>query len=214
MDRAYSLLEVRSVNDGERVISGIASTPTPDRMGDIVEPLGAQIAGPVPLLWQHDSKQPIGQVEFGKPTKAGIPFTAHLAQIDEAGALKDRLDMAWQSIKLGLVRAVSIGFRAIEVAWMDTGGMHFLSWEMLELSAVTIPANPDATINTIRSLDRAQMVASGIELPPEDRPAPDTEIPADPEDKAASGQTVHVVKLNTPARDRAPFVINKIKHLG
>lgn len=77
--RAYSLLTIRSVSDEERVIEGIASTPTPDRMGDIVDPMGAKFAVPMPLLWQHDSRQPIGEVTFAKATPAGIPFRARLA---------------------------------------------------------------------------------------------------------------------------------------
>lgn len=161
MNRAYSVLHVRSINDGERVIEGVASTPTPDRMGDIVDPLGAKFALPMPLLWQHDSRQPIGQVTFAKPTKDGIPFRAKLATVAEPGALKDRLDMAWQSIKAGLVRAVSIGFQALSYEILKDGGYKFTSWEWLELSAVTIPANADATITTIRSFDRQQRAASG-----------------------------------------------------
>lgn len=207
MDRAYSILDIKSVNDGERIIEGIASTPTPDRMGDIVEPMGAKFALPMPLLWQHDSSQPIGQVEFAKPTKAGIPFKARLAQIDEAGTLKDRLDEAWQSIKLGLVRAVSIGFRAIEYSRLDGGGLRFLEWEWLELSAVTIPAQSEATINTIKSIDREQR---GVR---EAEPEVDAEIPAEPETPAAPGNRGHVVKLDATARARAPFVINRINHL-
>lgn len=164
MNRAYSFLEIKSFDDDKRIIEGIASTPTPDRVGDIVEPLGAKFKLPMPLLWQHNASQPIGEVFFAKPTKSGIPFKAKLAKIDEPGNLKDRLDEAWQSIKIGLVKAVSIGFRSIEHSIMDDGGWRFQSWEWLELSAVTIPANADATIQTIKSIDAEQRAASGREL--------------------------------------------------
>ena len=40
MDRAYSVLTIKSVDADRRVITGIATTPTPDRHGDIIEPLG------------------------------------------------------------------------------------------------------------------------------------------------------------------------------
>jgi HK97 family phage prohead protease len=164
MDRAYSLLEVRSVKENERVIEGIASTPTPDRMGDIVEPMGAKFALPMPLLWQHQHDKPVGHVEFAKPTKAGIPFKARLAKIDEPGALKDRVDEAWQSVKSNLVRAVSIGFRALEYNRMDDGGLRFLSWEWMELSLVTIPANNEAVITAVKNLDRQHLPAIGREV--------------------------------------------------
>jgi len=110
MNRAYAVLAIRAVDDEQRVIEGIATTPSTDRMGDIVEPMGATFALPMPLLWQHDHAAPVGMVEFAKPTKAGIPFKATLARVDEPGRLKDRIDEAWQSVKAGLIRAVSIGF--------------------------------------------------------------------------------------------------------
>lgn len=163
MERAYSLLEIKAVREDERVIEGIASTPSPDRMGDIVEPLGARFQLPMPLLWQHWHDEPIGWVEFAKPTKDGIPFKARFAPTADLpeGTLKQRLEDAWHSVKLKLVRAVSIGFRALEYSRMENGGLRFIEWEWLELSAVTIPANADATINTIRSIDRKALAASG-----------------------------------------------------
>ena len=114
MDRAYSLLTVKGVDEEARVITGIATTPSTDRVGDIVEPMGVSFKNPLPFLWQHQHDKPIGTVKFDKPTKAGITFTATLPKVTEDGALKDRIEEAWQSIKLGLVRAVSIGFRAVE----------------------------------------------------------------------------------------------------
>lgn len=160
--RAYSIIELKAAADGgERIIEGIASTPTVDRMGDVVEPLGAKFKMPMPLLWQHDTRAPVGHVTWAKPNKTGIPFKAKFVKIDEPGALKDRLDEAWQSVKTGLVRAVSIGFKSIERTFVDDGGIHFLEWEWLELSLVTIPANQEATITTIKTIDRQLRAASG-----------------------------------------------------
>jgi HK97 family phage prohead protease len=182
-------------------------------MGDIVEPMGAKFALPMPLLWQHNHDQPIGQVEFAKPTKDGIPFKARLARIDEPGVLKDRLDEAWQSIKLGLVRAVSIGFRALEYSRMEGGGLRFLEWEWLELSAVTIPAQVEATIDRIKSIDRSAMANAVRE--------PAAESDSEGEGEAATGHDApetedrgrgHVARLHTPACAGAPFVINRIVH--
>jgi hypothetical protein len=55
MNRAYSLLTVKSVADDQRVITGIATTPSVDRMADVVEPLGIQFRNPMPLLHNHRS---------------------------------------------------------------------------------------------------------------------------------------------------------------
>jgi HK97 family phage prohead protease len=210
MNRAYSLLDVKSVHDAERVIEGIASTPSPDRMGDVVEPLGAKFALPMPLLWQHDHESPIGHVEFAKPTKTGIPFKARFAHPDDfdSETLKERLRLAWDSVKGGLVRAVSIGFKPLEYSFMDGGGVRFAAWEWLELSAVTVPANAEATINVIRSIDAEFRKAAGV-----DTQASEPEAAASGQDASeAPDRSGRVVRLQAPARARAPFVINRIVH--
>lgn len=163
--RAYSLLTVKAVEDEARVLRGVATTPTPDRLGDIVEPLGVTFKNPLPLLWQHRSSEPVGTVKFSKPTKDGIDFEARLPIVEDAGRLKERVDEAWQSVKLGLVRGVSIGFRAIEYAFMDDGGIRFAKSEVFELSLVTIPANAEATIQVIKSIDRELRVTLGLISP-------------------------------------------------
>jgi HK97 family phage major capsid protein/HK97 family phage prohead protease len=150
--RAYAILTIKAVDAEQRVITGIATSATPDSMDDVVEPDGAQFKLPIPLLWQHDSRQPIGEVYAAKVTDAGIEIKARLAKTDEPGALKTRLDDAWQSIKLGLVKGLSIGFKSLEESYdKTTGGYHFLKWLWLELSAVTIPANADASILSIKA---------------------------------------------------------------
>ncbi|MGE4338899.1 MAG: HK97 family phage prohead protease [Pigmentiphaga sp.] len=162
LKRAYSLLEIKAFDEDSREISGIATTPTADRYGDVVEPEGAQFNLPIPFLWQHDATQPIGNVTKAKVTSEGIDVTVKLVKTDEPGTLKDRLDEAWQSIKLGLVRGMSIGFTSIEHAFIEESrGIHFLKWDWLELSAVTIPANAEASIQTVKSLDTQLRAASG-----------------------------------------------------
>lgn len=156
MTQAYSILTVKAVDEDKRVIRGVATTPGVDRVGDIVEPLGVTFKNPLPFLWQHMHDKPIGTVKFDTPTADGINFEAELPTIAEEGPLRDRIEEAWQSIKSGLVRAVSIGFRAVEYAWMDDGGIRFIKTEVYELSAVTIPANAQALITgTSKSLDAA-----------------------------------------------------------
>ena len=171
-DRAYSVLEIKAVSDDERLIEGIATTPSTDRMGDVIEPMGARFAAELPLLWQHDHASPVGHVRFGKPTAKGIPFTANIVKIAEEGELKALVDKAWQSVKARLVRAVSIGFRPIEYALMEGGGVRFLETEILELSLVTVPANSDCTITQIRSIDTQLRAASGHPQSVDERVSP------------------------------------------
>lgn len=213
--RAYSIIEVKSFDETKRVIEGTATTPTPDRLKDIVNPLGAKFDLPLPFLWQHNHDEPIGHVIEADVKKSGISFKAQIEKAAEPGTLKDRLDEAWQSIKMKLVRAVSIGFNPLKWSFMDNGGIEFEEWEWFELSAVTIPANAEALINEIKSAHGEDGLIRAVRaLDAEFRRehgVPDPEIPAPPEE-AATGEKVRVVKLDAPARDRAkkPFVLRKI----
>ncbi len=205
LSRAYSVLTVKALDDDARVIRGIATTPSVDRVGDTINPLGASFAKSIPFLWQHMHDHPVGETILGSPTAAGIPFETRFVHPDqvESATLKDRLQMAWDSVKTGLVRAVSIGFRPIKYAYMEGGGVDFQEIEIFELSGVTIPAQADAIISQVKSIDAALRAAEGI---------PEPEPPARPADDAAPGKSVRVVKLGAPARDRAPpFIIRDIR---
>lgn len=163
--RAYAPLEIKLLADnpdGKMTLEGTATTPNTDRMGDTVNPLGAKVKLPLPFLYQHNSRQPIGNVVKVTPSKKGITFVAEIARagvaafIDEARAL----------IKEGLIRGTSIGFRELVSEPIDPkdpffGGTNFVEWEWLELSAVTIPANMDASIQTIKSFDQQTRAALG-----------------------------------------------------
>lgn len=170
MNRAYAILSIKAVDDDKRIITGTATTPTPDRVGDIVDPLGVRYKNPMPLLWMHRSSEPVGEVRFDKPTKNGITFTARMPKPTLSEDLKRRVDEAWESVKLGLVRAVSIGFRSLEHSFMDDGGIHFMETEVLELSLVTIPAQSDATIDAVKSIDGPVLAATGLKPSDDDRP--------------------------------------------
>lgn len=178
--RAYSVLTVTKAADTAegRIIEGVATTPSTDRVGDIVEPMGGVFTLPLPLLLGHDSSQPIGHVLAAKVSKDGITIKAQIATSDEPGKLKDRLDEAWQSVKIGLIRGLSIGFKPIEVSDIKgSWGQRFIKWAWLELSAVVIPANADATILAVKA-------ASGV--PSESKPAG---VTASPQRRSAKPMT-------------------------
>ena len=162
MRRAYSTIQVKDLSEDAREFVGIASTPSVDRVGDIVEPGGAKYNLPIPLLWQHDKNQPIGEIMDARVSKSGIQVKARVFKASQSRTLMDRLDEAWESIKLGLVKGLSIGFLPNEYEPIkESGGYRITSWDWHELSAVTIPANMDASISSIKSIDRELLAALG-----------------------------------------------------
>jgi len=220
MNRAYSVLTIKAVDQRKRVITGIATTPTVDRVGDIIEPLGCRFVNPLPFLWQHQHDKPIGTCVFGTPTEAGIPFTATLAHPDSVTStvLKERFQEAWDSISTGLVRATSIGFRPIEYSHIEGGGIRFTETEVFELSAVTIPAQAEAIIDQIKSAQRRAGSSGGgrsgtvrkVHLTEQDRRR--AQIVVDSRKRIAARDRVGiprpVVKLT--AEDDARFVVETL----
>lgn len=173
MNRAYSILTLKGVDEEKRIIRGLATTPATDRQDDIVESTGAQFTLPIPFLWQHNADAPVGNVTKAKVTKAGIEVEIQLERTDEPGLVRDRLEAAWQDIKLGLVRGLSIGFKPLESTDIDgTWGRRFVKWLWLELSGVTIAANGECSITNIKKIDTAQLAASGRTSSDEDRTTP------------------------------------------
>ena len=69
---AHSLFNVKSIDEGQRIIEGIASTPELDRQGDVMDTYGAKYRLPIAFLWQHQKDKPIGHVIAGTPTPEGI----------------------------------------------------------------------------------------------------------------------------------------------
>lgn len=196
MTRAYSQLQVKSFDPETRIIKGIATTPTPDSADDIIEPKGAKFTLPIPFLWQHKQAEPIGDVIEAIVTDKGIEVTIQLAQMDEPGTLKDRLDEAWQSIKIGLVRGLSIGFSSTDVETIeDSWGLRFKEWDWFELSAVTIPANVEATITEIKSIATGSPAA-----PSKPRETKANLVPPVIPPVGVTTKTHHVVKLNNPTK--------------
>lgn len=159
--KSWATLTIKAIDEQNRTFEGIASTPSTDRVGDIVEPMGAEFELPIPFLYQHDHHSPIGEITDAKVTKTGITVKGHVKSVDAPPSLKERLDVAWAEMKAGLVRGLSIGFSPLEYEPIDPkdpwGGMRFLRWAWYELSAVTIPANADASITAIKSIDQSQV---------------------------------------------------------
>jgi HK97 family phage prohead protease len=153
--RAVSTLILRARDDADGlVIEGTASSATPDSYGDVIEPKGAVFDLPMPLLMQHDRRQPIGTVESAKVSAADIVIRARVA-LDSGLAY---VDDAVKQLRAGLVRGLSIGAQPLkaEPILNNAGqmtGVRYTAWRWVELSAVTIPGNQDATIDVVRSFD-------------------------------------------------------------
>lgn len=129
--------------DSSRIIKGIASTPSVDRAGDIVEPLGCRWKLPVPLLANHDHARLVGTLTKVHLSAAGVHIEARVAEGTQEA------DNAWTLIRQGVLNSMSIGFIGEQSEPLANGGRRFSRWTLLELSLVGVPANPNAIISEV-----------------------------------------------------------------
>jgi HK97 family phage prohead protease/HK97 family phage major capsid protein len=170
--RAYAQLEVKSLETAGDVtiVTGIASTPTPDVEGHSVDPAGVTFVNPIPLLLYHDKTAPVGRVWLARQGDA-ITFRAELPHVAEPGVVRDRVQEAITSLKAGLLSFVSIGFLPLKdgaglaIKRLASGVVSLAKTKIFELSLVTVPANSDATILTVKALDAPHLAAAGPHPP-------------------------------------------------
>jgi HK97 family phage prohead protease len=159
MRKSAVVPEVRSISEEARTIEFVSSTEGVDRYGDIIRVKGwdtaAYMKNPV-FLWGHQSSQPpIGKTISLKKETGARPALIQTVQF----ATKDEYpfaDTVFNLYKGGYMKAVSVGFKPLEAPKLikdtDTGeftGYEFTKQELLELSAVPIPANPEAVARAI-----------------------------------------------------------------
>ena len=141
----------KSVNAAARTIEFVASTETPDRYGDVIQQSGWQLdnyrQNPV-ILFSHDSNAlPVGKALNVKVTKNRLIATIEFASKD----VNPLADTIFKLYREDFMRAVSVGFLPLDydINFSDDGakaplGLKFKSVELLEISCVSIPANPQA----------------------------------------------------------------------
>ena len=145
--------EIKAIND-EGVFSGYASTfGNVDLVGDIVQK-GAFMktltkgVNSVLMLWQHDNSQIVGEFTRLEEDEKGLFFEGKLFVKD----IKQAAEAHFLMLKK-LIKAVSIGYR-IESKSFDSAGNRLLKQvDLMEISLVTFPANPEATIDAVKSVE-------------------------------------------------------------
>jgi len=173
LHRAVAVSEL--AEGGERTFVGYASTRSVDRDGEVLLPQGIELSqfrkAPV-LLWGHKwSEPPVGRDTHIENDGFGIKTRSELADTALANDL-------WKLIKAKMLKTSSIGY--IPLAYVtpqskDWGGMMdtmkgWPEWDMksepqavvtravlLEHSLVSVPANIDALIVSVKELGLSEL---------------------------------------------------------
>ena len=138
--------------DGDaKTMDFVASEESEDRFGDVIEVKGWKLVNfrrnPV-FLFAHNSHQPpVGKVDHVGPNEikaagaTGLPQLLASVTWDQNDPFAELLRNKYMD---GFMRAVSVGFRPLEFKEGSNGGLRFTEQELLELSAVPVPAHPKA----------------------------------------------------------------------
>jgi HK97 family phage prohead protease len=148
--------EVKQVGDPkDRTLEFLGSTADVDRYGDVIEVEGWDLKNykknPV-FLWTHDYKQPpVGKaVKVGK-TEKGLLFQVKFPTPEEYAFA----DTIYKLYLGGYLRATSVGFRDLEREPITDKegrqtGFRYKKQELYEVSAVPVPANPNALVLAVQ----------------------------------------------------------------
>jgi HK97 family phage prohead protease len=184
--------ELKSIDEKEMTLTAYVSTGARDRMNESLDPAGVDLTNyrknPV-VLWAHDySLPPIGKAEWVKRDKSGVLSKVKFASTAFAQEI-------FQLYKEGFLKAFSVGF--VPTKTEDGDGQKeprrtYRKWEMLEFSAVPVPANPEALSlamqkgilksDSLKSLMQESLQKDGEEEGEEEAPA-EEEISTEEEEK-------------------------------
>jgi len=154
-------LPVETLDLGERRVQFTISREVVDRDGDILRASGVDLTNyykNMVFLSFHNTRDfPLGKTEKvwveGDRVKAIVyfPTVEELSTNPEQASEKAKLvDFCFHCYKTGMLNAVSVGFIPLE--WTETkDGYDITKWELLEFSAVAVPANQDAIAEAVKS---------------------------------------------------------------
>ncbi len=166
-------ISTKSNSLANRVIRFIGSDESIDRDGDTISidgwDVGAYMKNPVVLFGHNNTDLPIAKTISVTADKRArqLLFDIQFPTIEELSsnaatpsqhALK--VDAIYNMAKAGILNTVSVGFRGIEYDATATGRA-YTRQELMEISIVPIPANPNA-VAILRAAGASDLVIKGV----------------------------------------------------
>ncbi len=146
--------QVKAEDDAKRQAVIDFATSDRDRQKDVLHPEGLKnldeyLANPI-VGYNHDlwtgNSLPIGHAIDVDPTPQRL---RSVVQFDD----DERSDLIYRKVKSGTLRTGSIGYDPVRVEYDGKAdAYHIFEWNLYEQSIVTVPANPAATVQLVKSL--------------------------------------------------------------
>jgi len=104
----------------------------------------------VPMLWQHDTKQPIGRLTLTDTPTALLAKGKLLLKIPKA-------QEAYELLKEGVLKGMSIGYDTIKAIPSENGIRRLKELRLFEGSLVTFPSNNLAVVTGVKQATAAEL---------------------------------------------------------
>jgi HK97 family phage prohead protease len=149
--KTYKALNL-AIDKKKREVVAVASTDTVDRVGEVILPSGLRKGidyGGRPILWSHEDEQlPVGVIKWAKADGDKLIVKYRLS--DKTQFARDVFELMQDDC----LRFQSIGFDIFEASPPSAEEQKtypeckriIRDWELLELSIVNVPCNPEAMV--------------------------------------------------------------------
>lgn len=183
--RQIDRIEIRATDEDQRMVEFVASTGAVDTYGTVLPPdkwdLGRYAKNGV-VGYQHDiyySNDPDNVIGRGEAYVGDGELRIRV--YFEPAELNKKADKVYRKLLFGSINAVSVGFRATapghwgqERDGEDPEVYYYDGQELMEVSVVNVPSNPDAVKRSAEE-ERALHEAERREPEPPVDPTPDPE---------------------------------------
>jgi HK97 family phage prohead protease len=186
--RKQMLAPAEQIGGDQRALRFTISTGAVDREKDCISITGWDLSNFIrnpTVLWAHDAQRlPIGRALDVRIEDAALKATVEFIPSDtpEGGAFAESV---YRLARQGFIAATSVGFRPIKWDYTQDKsrgaddwfpGIDFEEQELVELSVVTVPANPEALIEPAQAVPGGEVASdtppeTGTELTEFDRDA-------------------------------------------
>jgi len=142
------VVELKAGKDGWQFSAYASTWNNVDHVGDVVVK-GAfsdtlKTRQRRPLLWQHDQHEPIGIEESMREDDHGLLGTWKIIDTTRGAD-------AYKLLKAGAIDRMSIGYMVTDAEYDDLGIRRLKTIDLLETSVVTLPANEEARVVSVKT---------------------------------------------------------------
>lgn len=150
-------LPISKIDEEKRMVWGYASTPTKDLQGEIVKVSAIKAALPDYMAWGNIR-------EMHQPSAVGITTEHNVTEKGLYIGAKIVDEPAWQKCKERVYKGFSIGGNTIEKV-----GDTITAIQLIEISLVDRPANPDCKIDAVKGV--MEVTVAGVDAEPVAEPS-------------------------------------------